>query len=557
MIRSVRWQCRRSAALEFDGTLGHITNPVERKKLRMLFRGKKTFRESKSLISKVTISAVLVVCILFSGIASEESVSAASCSRVGSTTTANGVTFACAKVARRLVWIKVASTKKVLPKVSSLSLPGVASNQNCSQQVEPFESESFRSVCYPISLASNDVRFVHLSVGPQSLTDPHIRNTAIGVSASLPDAGINMPVGIANSKMLAADRQSVACAITSSYRLACWGDPMGLLPLESARDFPNPFSASVLGELPLVSQVEIDDSGICALALEGHVMCWGWSIGIGFGPREFIVKSPTKISQIKGAIDISLEDSTGCAVTRKGEVWCWGENLGGVMGTGAKQQSEYLKTYAPQRVPGIKTAVKVFAMGNGGACAVLRDQQLRCWGGLVGANSKPRKLLNFAKARLISDSHGPNTCLVDIRGDVWCWGDNKYGSSGFAGGISVSTPTLVVGPRDVIDLSMGFGTCALERSGAVWCWGSLAIAGIDSTSPTKIATIADAVDLVGVDWGVCVLTKLNEVACMGKYGSMFGDANGAPDSDTRLAQCIGVRVNSRCAYEPYKVLLPK
>lgn len=353
-------------------------------------------------------------------------------------------------------------------------------------------------------------------------------------------------------KSLYSTGQDISFAISSSGQLMFWGDDSIYSPIRGEKIFP----MTVIPGLPSVTAVDSSDFGVCAVANNGRIICWGYGgSALGFGPDNDNILTPTVVPRIMGAIDVSLASfGVGCAVLKKGEVWCWGSNLGGVMGTGTLSISDMDRRYFPARVPGINNAVRVFALDHYGACAVLRDQQLRCWGGLVGL-SKPKKLLTFSKARMIADTM-KDTCLADNRGDVWCWGENKYGGAGAPEGTAVESPTQILGPKDVIDISMDLGTCALERNGGIWCWGS-GVPNAESKyqGPTKIATIDSAIAIRQGFGNVCALTHSRELACIGYYNSFFGDAESAPMADTRLTPCRQFRVK-RCAIDPYRVQLP-
>lgn len=373
---------------------------------------------------------------------------------------------------------------------------------------------------------------------------------------------LGKPSNFRSANLLANDLESrnISCAVSRRSELVCWGaagEDLGLSPAFSSLD---PFPVTVIPGLPQVAAVAVRESGICIAAKNGRLICWGWDgAGLGFGPGSGSIPAPQVVPKIKGATDVSLSAwGTGCAVAKEGHVWCWGSNHAGVMGTGTTNRSALLRDYSPARVPGIKNASRVFALENGGACAVLRNQQLRCWGGgypLVGL-SRPTRLHNFSKIRLIADTFGDDTCLADNRGDVWCWGPNKYGRAGSPEGVAVSAPTRILGPKDVIDISVDLGTCALERSGGIWCWGKTGVGyELNSFASTKVAAVDSAIALVQQHSAVCVLTSTDEIACVGVYGWDFGDADGAQMSDPRLAPCRHFR-SSRCTIEPYRVRLP-
>jgi alpha-tubulin suppressor-like RCC1 family protein len=65
---------------------------------------------------------------------------------------------------------------------------------------------------------------------------------------------------------------------------------------------------------------------------------------------------------------------TTCALRSDGTVWCWGGNNGGTIGNGTMNNAP-----SPVQLAGISTATSIY-VGTNGACAVLADESLECWG---------------------------------------------------------------------------------------------------------------------------------------------------------------------------------
>ncbi|MGW5521572.1 RCC1 domain-containing protein [Gordonia sp. NPDC003950] len=59
------------------------------------------------------------------------------------------------------------------------------------------------------------------------------------------------------------------------------------------------------------------------------------------------------------------------------------------------------------------------------------------------------------------------------RGEVYCWGNNVYGSAGVGTtSTSVADPTKVAGLENVASIASGVATtCAITRGAELYCWG--------------------------------------------------------------------------------------
>jgi alpha-tubulin suppressor-like RCC1 family protein len=338
-----------------------------------------------------------------------------------------------------------------------------------------------------------------------------------------------------------------ACVVTTLAKRACWGelhDPefgvtqdMGIFPVTEFQG------------LPPIKQ----NSEGCALSVKGDLLCWG-SNGygrLGQGKKNVYASKPTKVPSLGRVVHFDEGDTFSCAVNTRGEVWCWGWNYGSAFtGTGRYEN----RTYPPVRVRGVAGATKVFVLQTRGACALLRTGTLKCWGGGFpdvlqgkGKARSPINLRNFNKVRSIADSSSvsPNFCVVDGVGDVWCWGVNTYGELGTPAKSPLGMPTRILGPRDVINLTMSTSaTCALERSGAVWCWGALSFwFGVDewwgdlseTFPPMKVADFGPADSMFHTAYNLCVLTVERSLVCRGWYPGVVPDGGQLITGDPRLS----------------------
>jgi alpha-tubulin suppressor-like RCC1 family protein len=166
-------------------------------------------------------------------------------------------------------------------------------------------------------------------------------------------------------------------------------------------------------------------------------------------------------------IEHGTEDT--CGLTGDGQVFCYGYRS--ELGDGVP-----LVDRAPAPVAGVANAKQVRVSRYGGACVVLNDGGVSCW----GKDNPPRGLRDIVQL-------GEN-CARAKDGRVWCWGTNLDGEMGQGmqgrphlfrdGGARdpdvIATPMAIPHLRDVVDLaSRDELTCAVTGSGQVWCWGFL------------------------------------------------------------------------------------
>jgi alpha-tubulin suppressor-like RCC1 family protein len=135
---------------------------------------------------------------------------------------------------------------------------------------------------------------------------------------------------------------------------------------------------------------------------------------------------------------------------------------------------------------------------------------------------------------------GEHTCVITLRGEVYCWGSNAAGQLG-SGQLSASmSPVPVVGLTTVV-LTVTAGTnhtCAVMESGAAKCWGANGSgqlgnnSSLSARSPTAVAGLdANVLSIVAGDLHSCALMANGAVKCWGgNTAGQLGTGNntGAP-----------------------------
>jgi alpha-tubulin suppressor-like RCC1 family protein/uncharacterized membrane protein len=258
----------------------------------------------------------------------------------------------------------------------------------------------------------------------------------------------------------------------------CWGDnTYGQLGNGSvATSSLTPVSVTGLG-----SEVTALTSGryhTCALLGNGTVKCWGLNssgqLGNGTNTNS---STPVTVSSLSGVIEIASGVSVHtCAVLNTGNVKCWGDNSTGNLGNGNNTNSS-----TPVSASIVTSTVTKLALG-GSSCALLSSGGVQCWGSNTyaqyGDNSPTSDLaihnVNGLSSGVIDiSSQRDGACALLDDGSVKCWGLGRYGNLGNGGYDQTYTPVSVIGlsSRVIALTSTRESTCVLLITGGVMCWG--------------------------------------------------------------------------------------
>jgi alpha-tubulin suppressor-like RCC1 family protein len=119
------------------------------------------------------------------------------------------------------------------------------------------------------------------------------------------------------------------------------------------------------------------------------------------------------------------------------------------------------------------------------SCGIRAGNTLWCWGaggrGELGngsnANETRPHQITFPTAGWTGVAAGYNHgCAIRTGGDLWCWGDNRFGALGIGPTTTaeVPTPRQITRPAGGGWASVGAGlddTCAIRADTTLWCWG--------------------------------------------------------------------------------------
>ncbi len=204
----------------------------------------------------------------------------------------------------------------------------------------------------------------------------------------------------------------------------------------------------------LTNPASLSAGGFFSLALmsNGTVMAWGQNnygqCGNGSDTNCLLpvpVLGLTNVAAISGGWEATL------ALLSNGTVWAWGLNGNGELGDGTTNTR-----YSPVQVIGLSNIISVWG-GDQNSMALRADGTVWKWGenqyGELGngtsddgtvVHATPQQVpgLSNIVVAVCRDYH--NICIQN-NGNVWVWGDNRYGGCGDFTGNSVLTPRLMPG----------------------------------------------------------------------------------------------------------------
>ena len=394
-----------------------------------------------------------------------------------------------------------------------------------------------------------------------------------------------------------------ACAIMQ-ITIKCWGSSQsGQLGNGVVADTSlSPVSVnSVGGFTPLEVSVSInsDSNGgsSCALYSEDLtnqrvVMCWGYGENgqIGDG-ADISLNSPSSTSKVSIDFEIALgiaygsdyvstgqndpmkislssTSNFGCAMSYKGHVKCWGYNGYGQLGientTNSGDSDNEMGSNLKFVSLGVNRTAKDISLGGSHACAILDNNQVKCWGyngygqlgienntqigdnyGELWGDNHPSINLGTGRTAVAISTGFSHTCVILDTGDIKCWGYNGYGQLGIG-----STATIGDNPNEMGDnlakVDLGYGrtalaivsgtnsNCAILDSGLIKCWGrnNVGQLGIGSTTQigdntnemgnnleiSRLGTDTIALSLSGGGSNYCALTNNRDIKCWGHNG---------------------------------------
>ena len=298
------------------------------------------------------------------------------------------------------------------------------------------------------------------------------------ITIAAPQATLPVPIeGISSGVALLAIGDNHTCAVMQDGTLRCRGDnSLGQLGQMNTMFVD---SSSVSG-LPAIDQIVAGTDNACVIMhAGGTVECWGGNDTNQSGAVSGqtctnsapCVLGATPIPGLSGVTQLSAGSNHMCALRSDQTVWCWGFNGAGQLGYTTTQacpvtpSGSTTATCSPiaTQVPGLSGVLQI-AAGYMHTCAALSVGSLECWGandsGQLGYNSTQQC---NAEGYMIGCTTVPtivpsvmevvqvtagqfHTCVGELGGAVYCWGDNTYGQLGTGDFNRHTGPAHVIAP---------------------------------------------------------------------------------------------------------------
>jgi alpha-tubulin suppressor-like RCC1 family protein len=280
--------------------------------------------------------------------------------------------------------------------------------------------------------------------------------------------------------------------------------------------------------------------------------------------------SATPEATLTGVTQVNAGYYVSCARTNTGQARCWGDNQYGGLGDGTTSPRTLARTVRNAGNNGPLTGVVQVAAGTYHACALLTNKQVRCWGynsdgqlgnGDEGTDSPlPVPVRNASNTgnltnvtQISAENYG--MCALLTNDQVRCWGDNDYGQLGnghdgdtFDSDLpvvvkAVSGASALTGVRQI---EAGYdNNCAVLNNGQVRCWGYQDVygtlgndSGSDSNRPVIVKNVAGTGPLTSATqvsiggYIACARLGNGQARCWG-WGDTGGLGNGDDTTHTR------------------------
>lgn len=291
--------------------------------------------------------------------------------------------------------------------------------------------------------------------------------------------------------------------------------------------------------------------GTTALSTEGLLADVGYVAAARARDGAGNVSDPGQLAATRtlgheAVLEVVAGGQSTCAIMATGAFRCWGHNNHGQLGGSTEGDHSAPGVIVPLARPVISAAV-----GREHTCVVDVIGEVWCWGrnhhkqaghDLGGGGPTPVKLASAP--RMISLTAGAeHTCGVGEDGRAWCWGHGKEGrlGDGDLGDHERATPAQIPGLSNVVQVAAGSNfTCARLASGDVWCWGNGANGrlgegggeedeGANRALPVHVQDLSDATAVAAGEAHACAARSAGGVVCWGADDK--GQIGNGPASD--------------------------
>ncbi|HEY2405269.1 MAG TPA: hypothetical protein VGI10_04665, partial [Polyangiaceae bacterium] len=386
----------------------------------------------------------------------------------------------------------------------------------------------------------------------------------MGDSLPTVSLGTGRSVKVSTGPRTIASGWSHVCVILDNNTVKCWGaNGSGQLGLgntsargDNANEMGNSLPTVNLGTGRTAKAITTGALHSCAILDTNQVKCWGQNnsgqLGLGDinnrgdNANEMGDSLPVvNLGTGRTAKSIAAAGNHTCALLDNNLVKCWGQNNFGQLGLGDtnnRGDNAGEMSALPTLNLGLgRTAIALVGGQSEFTCALLDDQQVKCWGqnnlGQLGQGDTNNRgdnagelgdALHFVnlgpdrpRAYAAIAGGSDHACAVMTDGTASCWGDDGPGDLGSG----INPPPQKSAPVQVVDSNffplqgvkaIAAGqtlSCAVLTDGTVDCWGSFANAGANSNVAVPVAGVSGAVAISIGGGQVCALLASGGASC--------------------------------------------
>ncbi|MEO1055868.1 MAG: hypothetical protein AAFY28_03045 [Actinomycetota bacterium] len=313
------------------------------------------------------------------------------------------------------------------------------------------------------------------------------------------------------------------CIRTAQGNVKCWGVGLdGQLGQGDADDRGD--NAGEMGDnLPFVDlgtgrtarEITAGSHHVCALLDNGDVKCWGSNNHgkLGLGDMENRGDDPGEMGDNLPAVDLGNRRAVAiaaggdhtCALLNDTTLRCWGRGSNGQLGSGSSDDIGDDPGEMGDSLPAVDLGsgrrTVSFAVGGSHNCAILDNDDLKCWGGnwtgqlglrdAISRGNDPGEMgdnlpaidLGAGRTATLVAAGAQHNCAVLDDTTVKCWGRGNGGALGYGSTKAHGDEPHHMGdtlpPVDLgtgltpIALDLGaMSSCARFDDHAVKCWGA-------------------------------------------------------------------------------------
>jgi alpha-tubulin suppressor-like RCC1 family protein len=267
---------------------------------------------------------------------------------------------------------------------------------------------------------------------------------------------------------------------------------------------------------PCTSLLAVGHEHVCAvIAATGETKCWGHGTSgeLGGGALD-----NTPVPQTAVGLPAPEAIAAGGRATYAiagGRLWVWGANAQGQLGDGTTAER-----HTPYQLPALTMWRQIGAQSRG-ACGLLADGKVRCWGCAVypadpstaphctTVQPEPTLVPLAQPVTQLAVGH-QHACALLPDATIWCWGRNDHGQLGNGATGDSRTPVKAALEGASAIAAGRRHTCAIKE-GTLHCWGDGSTGQLgddlraDSLIPKQVPGLSQVTHVTGGGWYTCAI----------------------------------------------------